>query len=190
MMYITLFCSGSGSNAEKIMEYFREHPSIRVGLLLANKPDAYALERAKKFGIPTEVVTKAEFTDESYCCSLLERYQTDWIILAGFLWLIPSYLVKHFPDKIINIHPALLPAYGGKGMYGMHVHRAVVAAGEKKSGMTIHLVNEHYDEGAILFQASCDLDPEDSAEEVAHKVLTLEHRHFAPVIETTILNNA
>jgi phosphoribosylglycinamide formyltransferase-1 len=187
MTHIAIFCSGSGSNAEKIMEYFQHHDSIKVSLLLANKPDAYALKRAEKYGVPTVVVTKDSYRTESELLSILKKHEVDWIILAGFLLLIPDFLVKNFPDKIINIHPALLPSYGGKGMYGMNVHKAVAEAKERKSGMTIHFVNEHYDEGKIIFQASCELSETDSPEDIAHKVLALEHQHFARVIEETIV---
>jgi phosphoribosylglycinamide formyltransferase 1 len=183
---LAIFCSGSGSNAEKIMEYFQHHPTIQVKLLLANNPEAYALERAKKFDVPVDIFTRDDFYNSLRVAQQLEEHDIDWIILAGFLWLIPEYLIKQYPSKIINIHPALLPKFGGKGMYGMHVHEAVVAAKEKESGITIHYVNTKYDEGAIIFQQACELSPSDDAKEVARKVLTLEHAHYPRVIEETI----
>ncbi len=182
---IAIFCSGSGSNAQKIMEYFQGHSTIEVAVLMANKPDAYALERAKTFNIPTWVFNRNDY-NSGVVLEELQKRKIDWIILAGFLWLIPEALVENFPNRILNIHPALLPKFGGKGMYGMHVHQAVVANKEKESGITIHFVNKHYDEGNILFQASCALSPTDTAEEVAKKVLALEHSHFPEVIEKAI----
>ncbi len=183
---IAVFCSGSGSNAQKIIEYFQKNTEIEIAVLMANKPDAYALERAKKFGIPTWVFNREEYNSGKVVLELQKR-NIDWIVLAGFLWLIPEAMVEHFPNRILNIHPALLPKFGGKGMYGMHVHNAVVQNKEKESGITIHYVNKHYDEGNILFQASCAVAPEDAAEEVARKVLALEHEHFPVVIEKIIM---
>lgn len=187
MIRIALFCSGSGSNAEKIMEYFQGREDVEVSLLLANKADAFALKRAEKFGVPTVVVSRSEFFEQEKALSILQEKKIDWIILAGFLWLIPQYLVKNYPNRIINIHPALLPAYGGKGMYGMNVHTAIVKAKEPKSGITIHYVNEHYDEGQIIFQASCDVSPSDTAEDVAKKVQILEHKYFPEVVERLVM---
>ncbi len=180
---IAIFCSGSGSNAQKIIEYFQDNDAIEVAVLMANKPDAFALERAKKFDIPTWVFNRDDFYNTTLVVEALQKYEVDYIVLAGFLWLIPEYLVAHFPNKIINIHPALLPKFGGKGMYGHHVHEAVVAQKETESGITIHFVNAHYDEGNIIFQTSCPLLPTDTAEAVAKKVLALEHEHFPSVIE-------
>jgi len=184
---LALFASGTGSNAEKIISYFKEHESIEVSLLISNKPQARALTMASEHGIPTLVIDRAAFYQSTDIVNVLEEHRIDWLILAGFLWLIPSYLVEAYQDRIINIHPALLPAYGGKGMYGIHVHRAVHEAGDEKSGITIHLVNERYDEGAVLFQADCTLEPTDSPEDIARKVQQLEHVHFARVIEETVL---
>ncbi|HSZ24917.1 MAG TPA: phosphoribosylglycinamide formyltransferase [Cytophagaceae bacterium] len=183
---VAVFCSGSGSNAEKIIEYFQLHKEIQVAVLMANRPDAFALERAKKNNIPTWVFNRNDFYHSDKVLEELKRREIDWIVLAGFLWLIPENLVQHFPNRIINIHPALLPKFGGKGMYGMHVHEAVVANKEKESGITIHYVNSQYDEGNIIFQASCVVNPTDSPEEVAKKVQVLEHRHFPQVIEKII----
>jgi phosphoribosylglycinamide formyltransferase-1 len=178
---IAIFASGTGSNARKIVEHFKNHPDIEVNLVVSNRANAKVLDMAAEHGIPSLIVQRQTFYETE---ALLEQLRgIDLIALAGFLWLIPDYLVRHFPRRIINIHPALLPKYGGKGMYGQHVHQAVKAAGETESGITIHYVNKHYDEGRVIFQASCKLDPKDEAEDIARKVLALEHQHFAPVIE-------
>ncbi len=183
---IAIFCSGSGSNAEKIFEYFQSHKHIEVALLMVNNSAAFAIERAKKFDIPCVVFSKEEYR-EGAIRKMLEAYEISWIVLAGFLWLIPEYLVDMYHNRMINIHPALLPSYGGKGMYGKYVHQAVIANKDAESGITIHLVNKNYDEGKILFQAKCALENSDTPEEVAAKVVILEHSHFARVIEQTIL---
>lgn len=184
---IAIFCSGSGSNAEKIMQYFQAHSQIEVALLLSNKPQAYALERAKKYNVPTVIFNKQEFYETHQVIKQLENHQIDLIVLAGFLWLVPESLLAAFPQRIINIHPALLPKFGGKGMYGHHVHEAVKAAGETESGITIHVIDAEYDKGDVLLQASCKISPDDTAEEIAQKVLALEHQHFAPTIEKYLL---
>lgn len=186
MNKIAIFASGTGSNARKIVEYFKNHASIQVGLVISNKATAPVLEMAKQHHIPTLLINRTSFYKSEDILIKLDAYSIDFVALAGFLWLIPAYLVRRFPNRIVNIHPALLPQYGGKGMYGSHVHRAVKAAGETTSGMTIHYVNEHYDEGNIIFQASCALEKEDTAEDIARKVLVLEHQHFAPTMEKVI----
>jgi phosphoribosylglycinamide formyltransferase 1 len=183
---IALFASGSGSNAQKIMEYFTKSSEVNVALLLSNSKTAYALERAKNMNVPSLVFDRKTFFETEDIIQELQSKNISWIILAGFLWMIPPNLIKAFPDRIINIHPALLPLYGGKGMYGKYVHSAVHKAGEKESGISIHLVNERYDEGEIIFQAKCTLDPSDSPENIAQKVLMLEHEHFPKVIESVI----
>ncbi len=183
MKKIAIFASGTGSNAKKIIEYFKENQDISVELIVSNRPAARVLDLATEHHLHQLVLNRASFYESQDIISQLKQYQIDWIVLAGFLWLIPSYLVNAYPGRIINIHPALLPKYGGKGMYGMNVHRAIKEAGEKESGITIHYVNERYDEGDIIFQASCALTAADDAEEIAHKVQKLEHQHFAPVIE-------
>jgi phosphoribosylglycinamide formyltransferase-1 len=183
---IAVFCSGSGSNAQKIIEHFQSSKDIKVAVLMANKPDAYALDRAKKLNVPTWIFNRNDFYNTDLVLKELKKREIDYIVLAGFLWLVPENLVKNFPDKIINIHPALLPKYGGKGMYGMNVHNAVVTNNEKESGITIHYVDGKYDEGNIIFQASCAVAPEDTAEEVAKKVQVLEHTHFPVMVENII----
>lgn len=178
---IAIFASGTGSNARKIIEYFQDHPTIRVSIVVSNKATAAVLEMAKSHHIETHIVSRHSFYETDAILSTLKGI--DLVVLAGFLWLIPKYLVEAFPQAIVNIHPALLPKYGGKGMYGIHVHRAVKAADEKESGISIHFVNEAYDEGQLIFQASCSIDESDTPESIARKVLMLEHQHFAPVLE-------
>lgn len=185
---VAVFASGGGSNAEEIFKYFQNHPEIRVSQLLTNNPQAKALERAKKYNIPTLVFTKDDFVASGNVLKSLSEKNVTHIVLAGFLWLIPEFLIRAFPDKIINIHPALLPKYGGKGMYGEKVHSAVKQAGEKCTGLTIHLVNEKYDEGKILYQAKCDISDADTPTEIAMKVLKLEHEYYPKVIEGWILD--
>jgi len=185
---IALFASGSGSNAEKITHYFEGHSSIEVGLMLSNKKDAGVFERMEKFPeVASHYMSNKDFRDGENVLKALNGNQIDFIVLAGFLLKIPEKIIKSFPKKIINIHPALLPKFGGKGMYGHHVHKAVIENGEKESGITIHEVNEAYDEGAIIFQASCQITNDMSADQLAAKVQQLEHQHFPKVIEEYIL---
>lgn len=186
MVKLAIFASGSGSNAQKIIEYFKDNKEVKVELIVSNKKDAFVLERAKKIGIPAVVFEKNDFKEGHKVVEKMLESGIDWIILAGFLLLIPTELISAFPDRIINIHPALLPAYGGKGMYGMKVHEAVLAAGEKKTGITIHMVNERYDEGKIIFQECCEVEPGDTPDQVAEKVHKLEHAHFPKVIEQLV----
>lgn len=184
---IAIFASGSGTNAQKIAEYFKNHPTIEVALVVSNKADAGVLTIAKNMGIDTYVIpSKKEFTDTETLLQELYINQIDFVVLAGFLWLIPGYLVDAYPGRIVNIHPALLPKYGGKGMHGMHVHQAVVAAGEKESGITIHFVDKVYDNGEHLFQATVPIDPTDTPAQVQQKVLALEHANFPQVIEKVV----
>tara|TARA_R110001599_G_scaffold115536_1_gene282329 strand:- start:10 stop:588 length:579 start_codon:yes stop_codon:yes gene_type:complete len=185
---IAVFASGSGTNAEKIFEHFKDHQEVEVVLLLCNKETAGVLERAKRYNIPSFTFSRQGFYETQSVLNALHEHQVDTIVLAGFMWLVPAYLVEAFPNKIVNIHPALLPKFGGKGMYGMHVHEAVKAAGEKETGITIHLVNQQYDEGSILAQFSCYLSANDSPEEIARKVQVLEHENYAKVIENLVLN--
>ncbi len=187
MKRIIIFASGSGSNAENIITYFQQRESVSVVLVMTNNPHAKVLERCKRLKISALSFNKTAFRKQEIVHSLLKEINPDLIVLAGFLWKIPEYLVKAFPNKIINIHPALLPKYGGKGMYGMHVHEAVRANNETETGITIHYVNEHYDEGGIIFQAKCDVDKSDSAEDIAEKIHELEMEHFPKVIESILL---
>jgi phosphoribosylglycinamide formyltransferase-1 len=183
MKNIAVFASGSGSNAENVIRRFHDSARIRVAVILSNKPDAGVHERAERLGVPSFVFTNVEFNEGNLILQKLSEYETHFIVLAGFLLRIPADIIRAYPERIINIHPSLLPAYGGKGMYGDYVHRAVVAAGETRTGITIHYVNEHYDEGAIVFQADCPVLPSDTADDVAAKVHELEYRHYPRVIE-------
>jgi phosphoribosylglycinamide formyltransferase-1 len=186
---IALFASGSGSNAENIIRYFKNHPTIEVVKLYSNNPEAFALTRASSLNVSSSVFTREAYKDPNGLIKEIEALSIDYIILAGFLWLIPSHFVNAYPNAIINIHPALLPKFGGKGMYGMFVHQAVKDAKEKETGITIHLVNEHYDEGKPLFQASCKVESADTPEQIAEKVHQLEYLHFPEQIENYILQN-
>lgn len=182
MKKIALFASGSGSNVQNISDFFSKHESIKIDCVLCNNPNAYVLQRAKNIGVESFLFNRDEFFNSEKVLEYMLVREVDFIVLAGFLWLIPSDLVAAFPGKIINIHPALLPKYGGKGMYGMNVHKAVVEAGEKESGITIHYVNEKYDEGNIIFQAKCELSENDRPEDVAEKVHQLEYEYFPKII--------
>jgi formyltetrahydrofolate-dependent phosphoribosylglycinamide formyltransferase len=175
---IAIFASGAGSNAEKIITHLKNHSSIEVSLVVCNKPGAGVLDIAAANGIPILLIEKERFFRGDSYLPELKGYGIDFIVLAGFLWKIPEALIKAYPNKMINIHPALLPNYGGKGMYGMKVHEAVIAAGEKQSGITIHYVNEHFDEGEAIFQAICLLEAGETPESLAQKIHVLEHRHF------------
>ncbi len=186
MTRIALFASGSGSNAENIVRYFSGKEDISIPLIISNKRDAYVHERAARLGIPSFTFSKAEFDEGSEIIGLLRSYSTDYIVLAGFLLKVSQPLLDTYPGRIINIHPALLPKFGGKGMYGDRVHQAVVEAGETVSGITIHYIDEHYDEGDIIFQATCEVRPGDAPEEVARKVHALEYAHFPRVIEAVV----
>ncbi len=186
MKKIAIFASGSGSNAENIIQFFAKNPEISVNSIFCNVPGAYVLERAKKYNIPAYVFNREEMKNPEKVLCQLQEQEIDFIVLAGFLWLMPPCITAAYPNRIINIHPALLPAYGGKGMYGEKVHEAVIAAGEKESGITIHYVNEHYDEGAPIFQARCTVTPADTPETLAAKIHTLEYEHFPKVIEKVI----
>jgi len=180
---IVVFASGSGSNAEQIIQHFTNQPNIRVAKIYVNNPDAFALERAKRHQIETKVFDRSYFLSNQGLITDLSLENPDLIVLAGFLWKIPEMIVKAYPNKIINIHPALLPKFGGKGMFGMHVHRAVIATGESESGITIHYVNENYDEGAIIMQAKVPVASSETPESLAQKIHKLEHQHFPATIE-------
>lgn len=187
MKRIVIFASGSGSNAENLIKFFQNSEKGRVTLILTNNPHAKVLDRAKTLGVPAFSFNKKAFTDTNLVLDLLKSEKADLIILAGFLWKFPEYILKHYPNKVINVHPALLPKYGGKGMYGKFVHDAVVANKETETGITIHYVNEYYDEGAIIHQAKCEVLPSDNANDVAAKIHLLEMKHF-PEVVSTLLN--
>lgn len=190
MKNIAIFASGSGSNAENIANYFSGSEVAQISLIVCNKADAYVFERAERLGIPSRLVTKAEMADQELVLGLLREYKIDFIVLAGYLVLVPKYLVEAYPQAIVNIHPALIPLHCGKGMYGDRVHEDVVRCGDKESGITIHYVNEFFDNGDIIFQATCPVEPTDDAHAVAEKVHALEYAHFPHVIEETILRMA
>lgn len=187
MIKIAIFASGSGSNAERIVEFFNAKDEIEVSLILTNNPTAGVIERAQRLNIPVVIFNKKVFSKTDRIVEMLQLQSIDWVILAGFLWLVPKNLIKAFENRMINIHPALLPKYGGKGMWGHHVHEAVVANKEVETGITIHYVNENYDEGKIIFQAKCAVTETDSAEEVAQKIHLLEYQYFPEVIYKEIL---
>lgn len=185
-MNLAIFVSGSGTNCENIIRYFSGSDSVSVALVVSNRPDAYALVRAEKLGVPTAVVPKAQLNDPEVMLPLMRRYDIGFIVLAGFLPLVPDFLIDAFPRRIVNIHPALLPKYGGKGMWGHHVHEAVKAAGETETGITIHYVTPVCDSGEIIAQFRTALSPEDTPETIADKVHALEMRHFPEVLAELI----
>jgi len=183
MNNLAIFASGSGTNAENLIRFFRTSKKNNITLVLSNKENAGVLKRAKNLDIPTVVIDRQEFYDSDHVLKLLNQYDINYIVLAGFLWLVPENLVKNYPSAIVNIHPALLPKYGGKGMYGSRVHEAVIANGERESGITIHYVNEKYDEGNIIFQATCPVEKGETPKSLAQKVHELEYKHFPNVLE-------
>ncbi|PIQ27754.1 MAG: phosphoribosylglycinamide formyltransferase [Bacteroidetes bacterium CG18_big_fil_WC_8_21_14_2_50_41_14] len=183
---IVVLASGNGSNAERIITFFRENGLAEVTLVITNNPKAGVLERCHRLEVNTMVASRDDFYNNQLIFNKLKNIHPDLIVLAGFLWLIPAEIIRAFRDRIINIHPALLPAYGGKGMYGHHVHEAVIAAKEEKSGITIHFVNEKYDQGDILFQADTLITPDDTPESLAEKIHQLEYRYFPEIIESLL----
>lgn len=183
---IAIFASGSGSNAQKIMEHFKYSDEAEVALILSNNPDAYVLQRADNFEIPSHVFDKHDFYQTDEVVSLLKRLEIDLIVLAGFLWLVPQNLLAAYPNKIINIHPSLLPKHGGKGMYGDRVHKAVLEAGDEEHGITIHFVNENFDEGEIIYQGRFRVEKDDTLEILKFNGQQLEHIHYPKIIETLV----
>lgn len=182
-VHLAIFASGAGSNAKKIIQHFEENKKVTVKLVVCNNPAAGVIEIAAAYNIPVLLIERERFFRGDNYVKQLQDLSIHFIVLAGFLWKIPEALIQNFRNRIINIHPALLPKYGGKGMYGSRVHEAVIAAGEKESGITIHYVDEHYDNGDIIFQAKCDIEPNDTAETLAEKIHQLEHKNFARVVE-------
>ena len=183
---IAIFASGSGTNAEAIIKYFKDHPLIKIELVLTNNPNALVLERAKKFAVPAKVFNREEFSSDEVV-KWLREYGITHIVLAGFLWLIPASLLKSYPNQIINIHPALLPKFGGKGMYGMKIHELIRSLNETETGITIHLINDKYDEGPILYQGRCEVSSTDTPKDIANKVHQMEYANYPLVIEQWIL---
>jgi phosphoribosylglycinamide formyltransferase-1 len=186
MKKIAVFASGSGSNAEVIAEYFIKSNSVEINCILTNNKDAFVLERSQNLNIQSFIFTKDDLNNNSGVLNLLNQRKVDFIVLAGFLWLMPNSIVNAFTGRIVNIHPALLPKYGGKGMYGMKVHQTVIDNKEKESGITIHYVNEKYDDGDIILQVRCKVDPNDTPESLAKKIHVLEHTHYPRVIDQLI----
>lgn len=189
MTNIAIFASGSGSNAENIAHYFSKNSKIQISAILTNNPKAFVLSRADKLNIPSLIFSRKEFNKTDKILDFLAEKEVDFIVLAGFLWLFPLNLLRKYPNSIVNIHPALLPKYGGKGMYGMNVHQAVVENKESETGITIHMVNENYDEGKIVFQTKCNVLPNDTAKDVADKIHLLEQEHFPKVIHQLLERN-
>lgn len=185
---LVLFASGSGSNVENIIRYFHNNPNVTIASVLSNKRDAKVLDRCNNLNISALYFNRTAYSKTDCVLDIVKALQPDLIILAGFLWKIPENLIQAFPNQIVNIHPALLPKYGGKGMYGMNVHEAVKANNETETGITIHYVNENYDEGAIVHQAKTEIKTEDSAKDIAQKIHELEFEHFPKVIERILLN--
>lgn len=191
MTNFAIFASGNGTNAENIMQYFKDHEHIRCGLIVSNKKNAPVLERAAKHNIPSAYIPTRDFRENpEKAIDILETYNIDFIVLAGFMVLVPSAIIQRYPNKIINIHPALLPEYGGKGMYGDNVHQAIIQANEKQSGISIHYVNEKYDDGQVIFQAACPVSKDDTVESLKEKVHQLEYEHYPPIIEQAIRENS
>ncbi len=188
MNKIAIFASGSGTNAENLIKFFKENKKIEISFIFSNNKNAYVLERAKNHNIKYHIFSRTEFYDNQNILRTLKENEIDFIVLAGFLWLIPEYLIDEYPNRIINIHPALLPKYGGKGMYGMNVHKAVAKNNETESGITIHFVNNEYDKGNIIFQAKCPISENDTPEDIAKKVHELEYEHFPVIIENILLD--
>ena len=187
MKRIVIFASGGGTNAENLITFFQNRDNASVIQVLSNNPHAKVLDRCKTLRVSALSFNHIAFTKTNDVLNILKASNPDLIILAGFLWKFPEFILNEFPNKVINVHPALLPKYGGKGMYGMHVHEAIVANKEPETGITIHYVNEHYDEGAIIFQATCKVLPTDTAQEVAAKIHELEMEHFPKVVEKLLL---
>ena len=183
MKHVVIFASGSGTNAENLIRFFQNSKRAKVIQVLTNNPRAKVIERCNNLKVSCLCFNRTAFYESKDVINLLKASNPDLIVLAGFLWKIPESIIELFPDKIINIHPALLPKYGGKGMYGSHVHEAVIANKESKSGITIHYVNQNYDEGGIIFQAECSIDPSDSPDDLANKIHDLEMTHFPEVVQ-------
>jgi phosphoribosylglycinamide formyltransferase-1 len=183
---VAIFASGAGSNAQKLIDYFRQHSEIKIALIVCNKPGAGVLTIAQKENIPSLLIEKEQFFRGNAYVEELKQHNVDFIVLAGFLWKVPVQLIKAYPHRIVNIHPALLPNYGGKGMYGRFVHEAVIAAKETKSGISIHYVDELYDHGQLIFQASCTIDAADTPDTLAQKIHALEHEHYPLIVEKVV----
>lgn len=183
MKNIAIFASGKGSNAEALIDYFRNHSQVNIALILTNNPEAGVIKIAHSNKIISAIVSKDALNNEEIVGRLLNALNIDMIVLAGFLQMVPTFLLKKYPNRIVNIHPALLPKFGGKGMYGLKVHEAVLGAHEKETGISIHYVNEHYDEGEVIFQKTISVEPTDNPESLSTKVLKLEHEWYPKTVE-------
>ena len=186
---VAIFASGSGTNAQNLIKYFRNHSTIHISLIVSNRSDAYVLKRAENENVPHVVLSGKDWDENGNASRVLQNYHIDFIVLAGYLRLLPYWLIHQYPKKIVNIHPALLPNYGGKGMFGEHVHRAVIASGDKHSGITIHFVNEDYDKGDIIFRTQCPVLPSDTPETLAARIHQLEYEHYPKVVEKVVMSN-
>jgi len=187
LIRLAVWASGQGTNAENLIRYFKSHPRIRVALVVCNKPEAPVLAKASSLKVPTMLVGKESWRQEQDILNQLQAFQIDAMVLAGFLWRIPEYLLQAYPNRIVNVHPSLLPEFGGKGMYGERVHQAVLEAGRTESGITIHLVNDSYDEGTALATFRCPVKPNDTAHTLAERIHTLEQAHLPPIVEQWVL---
>ncbi|MBQ1885275.1 MAG: phosphoribosylglycinamide formyltransferase [Bacteroidales bacterium] len=187
MWNVTIFASGSGSNAENIFNYFKDSKLVRVGLLITDNPKAFVIERCRRHSVPCLVLSKRLIDDTDFMLGVLRDFRTNFVVLAGYIKLVPDYIVAAFDQRIVNIHPSLLPKHGGKGMYGSRVHQSVLDSGDKESGITIHFIDNDYDRGSVIFQAKCPVLPDDTADTLAQRVHALEYEHYPKVIEDTII---
>lgn len=187
MWNVTIFASGSGSNAENIFNYFKNSKLVRIGLLITDNPKAFVIERCRRHSVPCLVLSKRLIDDTDFMLGVLRDFSTNFVVLAGYIKLVPDYIVTAFDQRIVNIHPSLLPKHGGKGMYGSRVHQSVLDSGDKESGITIHFIDNDYDRGSVIFQAKCPVLPDDTADTLAQRVHALEYEHYPKVIEDTII---
>lgn len=187
MWNVTIFASGSGSNAENIFNYFKDSKLVRIGLLITDNPKAFVIERCRRHSVPCLVLSKRLIDDTDFMLGVLRDFRTNFVVLSGYIKLIPDYIVAAFDQRIVNIHPSLLPKHGGKGMYGSRVHQSVLDSGDKESGITIHFIDNDYDRGSVIFQAKCPVLPDDTADTLAQRVHALEYEHYPKVIEDTII---
>lgn len=187
MWNVTIFASGSGSNAENIFNYFKDSKLVRVGLLITDNPKAFVIERCRRHSVPCLVLSKRLIDDTDFMLGVLRDFRTNFVVLAGYIKLVPDYIVTAFDQRIVNIHPSLLPKHGGKGMYGSRVHQSVLDSGDKESGITIHFIDNDYDRGSVIFQAKCPVLPDDTADTLAQRVHALEYEYYPKVIEDTII---
>lgn len=187
MWNVTIFASGSGSNAENIFNYFKDSKLVRIGLVITDNPKAFVIERCRRHSVPCLVLSKRLIDDADFMLGVLRDFRTNFVVLAGYIKLVPDYIVTAFDQRIVNIHPSLLPKHGGKGMYGSRVHQSVLDSGDKESGITIHFIDNDYDRGSVIFQSKCPVLPDDTADSLAQRVHALEYEHYPRIIEDTII---